>query len=313
MVGLAVLFLFCFFVVAFLAGSEMAFVSSNRVKLRESADSGNLAARRILHLHRFGHEFLTILLVGNNTAQIVLTAIVAYCFEVKLGWHNEWAVTAFTAPLLIVFGETVPKDYCRIKAQPFLLKYSLLLDFLLRIFGPSARFLLRGVDFLTATVSGGGHRSIFVSEKEFRVLIEEGARAGVLAAHGKKLIDTILDFERITVEAAMIPLEKAPKAEITATVGALKEIARRTHAPMVLVYEEVPSLVVGMVYIFDLLFEEREDLTLSAYLRSPVFLSRETSIEKAFLTLQAKRQSYAVVTHRGDVIGTVAIEKLFVR
>jgi len=82
---------------------------------------------------------------------------------------------------------------------------------------------------------------------------------------------------------------------------------------MVLVYEELPSIIVGMIYVFDILFEEDEKRGLKDYLRSPIFLPRSTSIEMAFLTLQEKRQSYAVVMDsRREVVGVAPIENLLV-
>ena len=66
-----------------------------------------------------------------------------------------------------------------------------------------------------------------------------------------------------------------------------------------------------MLYVFDFLFEEDEEKGLKEYLRPPIFLAKETSLEKAFLTLQEKRQSFALVTDaRREVIGAVDIESL---
>ena len=77
--------------------------------------------------------------------------------------------------------------------------------------------------------------------------------------------------------------------------------------------EEIPSIIVGMIYTFDILFEEDANKPLKDFLRAPIFLPNSTSIEKAFLTLKHKRQSYAVVTDaRGEAVGAVPIEKLLV-
>ena len=109
-----------------------------------------------------------------------------------------------------------------------------------------------------------------------------------------------------------MPVEKVAKVEIAQPCAAVREIARKTQSRMVLVYEEIPSIIVGMIYVFDTLFEEDEQRPLQSYLRAPIFVPRNMSIEKAFLTLQQKRQSFAVVTDSyGEVIGVVPIERLF--
>jgi CBS domain containing-hemolysin-like protein len=68
-----------------------------------------------------------------------------------------------------------------------------------------------------------------------------------------------------------------------------------------------------MIYVFDLVRAGESAQGLRDFLRAPVFISGETSIEKAFLTLQQKRQSYAIVTDRmRNVKGIVPIERLLI-
>jgi putative hemolysin len=288
----------------------MAFVSANLVKFREMADSGSRSASKILKLQQRPQYFLTAVLIGNNIVNIIATAILTYWLGI-FGHANEWLVTIIMAPIFIILCEMVPKDYGRLHSQTFLLRFSGFLNAILRIFEIPLRLTIRSVDFFLGPLGTAIDRSIFVSEKEFRFLIDESAKSGVLAHHEKQLIDTIMDFGRIDVESVMIPVERAAKIEITGTLGQVKDIARSTQARMILVYEEIEAIIVGMVYVFDVLFEEKESEGLKNFLRSPVFLPRKTSIEKAFLTLQEKRQSFAAVTDSdGEVIGVVAIEKL---
>jgi len=313
MIGLGVIFLLCVLLSAFFSGAEMAFVSGNKVKLRELADSGQRSAKSALSLHDHPQQFLTVILMGNNIVNITATVILTYAIKIKFGIESEWLIMAIMAPLLLIFAEMVPKDYCRLRSQHFLLRYSFILHQLSRLFYYPTLILIKGVDFLLAPLGTRRHKSIFVSETEFRSLIDESTQSGVVTHHEKRLIDTILDFERIRVDSVMIPVSKVPRVSITGTVGQVKAMARRTHSKMVLVYEEIPSIIVGMIYVFDLLFEEREDLGLKNYLRSPIFLPRSTSIEKAFLTLQERRQSFAIITDvRGEVVGAVPIENLFI-
>lgn len=308
--SLILIFIFCLGFSAFFSAAEMAFVSANLVKFREMADSGSHSASKILKLQQRPQYFLTAVLIGNNIVNIIATAVLTYWLQI-FGYANEWLVTIIMAPIFIILCEIVPKDYGRLYSQTFLLHFSGFLNVILRVFEIPLRLTIRSVDFFLGPLGVAIDRSIFVSEKEFRFLIDESAKSGVLAHHEKQLIDTIMDFGRIDVESVMIPVEKAAKIEITGTLGQVKDIARATQARMILVYEEIEAIIVGMVYVFDVLFEEKESEGLKNCLRSPVFLPRKTSIEKAFLTLQEKRQSFAAVTDSdGEVIGIVAIEKL---
>lgn len=301
----------CLILSAFFSGSEMAFLSTDRVKLRNDAESGNTRAVRVLELFSDSRRFITSILIGNNLVNVTATALLTAFLQDQFGIESEWGVTALLAPILIIFGETTPKAYGRYRKREFLIDYANLTLFFSKLFAWPARILLMASDSLLGEKGKSAHKNLLVNEDEFRFLIEESVRSGVLEEHEQKLVERILDFERIPVERAMQRFVSVPAIELSATVGDAKEKARLTGSKIVLVYEEIPSIVIGMVYVFDLLFEKDGTKGLREYLRSPIFLPRETSLEKAFLTLQAKRQSFALVTDaRREVIGVVDIENL---
>lgn len=305
--------LLCLIFSAFLSGAEMAYVSANKVKIRNIADRGDVSAKKVDRLLNKSQHFLSALLISNNVVNVIAISLLAFIFHQYFGIQSEWAVTGVMAPLILIFGEMVPKDYCRIRAESFLLKYAGILSFILWVLRAPIGMILRTVGFFLKTVKSSGHDSIFVNEEEFRSLIDESAQKGVLDHHEKQIIDTILDFERVQLNSVMIPIAHFPKVSLTDSVRDVKRIAREAQAKMLLVYEELPSLIVGMIYVFDVLFVEDEDQPLKEFLRSPIFLAEQVSAETAFLTLQQKRQSYAVVTDAmRDVVGVVPIEKLLV-
>jgi putative hemolysin len=311
MIALAVAFLLILAASAFFSGWEMAFVSADKVKLRRLADSGDRGAQSVMALYEKPQRLLIGILIGNNVTNIAATTILAYAFKTFLHVENHWLVTAVMVPLVIVFGEMVPKEYCRMKANAFLMGNVFWLRFFFKLFYFPAVFFLKTASLLLPQAQTQSRRSLFVNEEEFRSLIEESVRSGIVSRDQKKMIDVILDFERISIASVMIPLADVFKAEITATVGELKDMARGSGARMILIYEEDPAIVVGMIYVYDLLFETNDRAELGKFLRSPIFLPQGTSIESAFLTLQSKRQSYAVVMDaEGDVVGAVAIERL---
>ncbi len=307
LIGVAV----CFFLSAFFSASEMAFLSTDRVKLRHDAEGGDGRALKLLDLYADSRKFITSVLIGNNLVNTLATVLFTIFLDNHFQVHNEWIVTAILAPLLIIFGETTPKSYGRHRARKFLLDHSGLTLFFARLFAWPSLILIAASDIFLGWGKIKMQKNVLVSEDEFRFLIAESVRSGVLEEHERKLVERILDFERTPVEKVLLPVSSVPQVELSQQVKDAKEAARRTGSKIVLVYEEIPSIVIGMVYIFDLLFEEDGEKRLREYLRSPIFLPKETSLEKAFLTLQAKRQSFALVTDaRREVIGVIDIESL---
>ena len=302
---------FCLILSAFFSASEMAFLSTDPVKLRNEAERGEPRAGKIIDLFRDSRQFITSVLIGNNIVNTLAAVLLTIFLETHFGIKDEWVVTAILAPVLIIFGETVPKGYGRHRARGFLMDHTTLTLFFSKIFSWPARALLGASNIFLGWRGKNVRKNILVSEDEFRFLIEESVRSGVLEEHEKKLVERILDFERIPIARVVTPVASIPQIELSQGVGQAKAAARQSGSRMILVYEEIPSIVVGMIYVFDFLFETDESKPLSSYLRSPIFLPKETSLEKAFLTLQAKRQSFALVTDaRGEVMGAVDIESL---
>lgn len=307
LIGLAV----CLFFSAFFSASEMAFLSTDRVKLRELSEQGVLQAKRLLDLFTNSREFLTAMLIGNNLVNVSAAVLLTVFLETRFGIENEWAATSLLAPVLIIFSETVPKGYGRFRGRGFLMDHTNLILFFSKLFAWPARLLLGASGVFLGTGQGSGQRNILVNEDEFRFLIEESVRSGVLEEHEKKFVERILDFERIPIERVLIPVAAVPRVELSEKVKDAKERVRQTGSKVILVYEEIPTIVIGMIYTFDLLFEEEGKKGLRSFLRSPIFLPKETSLEKAFLTLQERRQSFALVTDaQREVVGLVNIENL---
>ena len=311
MIGLLIMFFLSLVASAFFSGAEMAFVSANKLKLREMADAGDKKARFIMQLQQQPSYFLTAILIGNNTVNVTAISIATYMLKEYFGWNSEWAVMLVIAPVLIIFAEMVPKDYGRLNAIPFLLGQTFWLKGLKAVlYGPIILFF-KALNFFWPSFQQGVVRDIFVNEEEFRSLIEESTQRGIVGPQEEKLIHTILDFERIHVASVMVPVGKVPMVDIHSKIEDVKKIARETHIRMMLVYEEIPSIVMGMVYVFDILWEEENAQGLHDFLRAPIFITEDTPLAKAFLTLQKKRQSYAVVTDRaGNIKGVVPIERL---
>jgi CBS domain containing-hemolysin-like protein len=305
------LILICMVLSAFFSGSEMAFVSCNKVRLRRYFREKKKGANLVNEFYRRPKQFLAALLVGNNLVNVTTAALTAYLFREWWGIENEFIVTLVVAPFLIIFSETVPKDFSRQKADEVVYQWAPAMNFFFRLFLPFSEAVLRFSDAVLGVFGSRERKSPFVTREEFHYLIDEGARQGIIRDYEKRLVDTILNFEKIRVEEVMTPLREVPQMEIASKVGDVKELGRRTGRSFILVYEEIPSIIVGAIHVFDVLFQGDDDQGLTHFLRAPLFVSKDWSAEKVFLKLQENHQSFAVVYDEArEAVGVVSIDNL---
>jgi len=311
MITIFLIILIAFGLLGFFAGSEMAYLSCNKLKLRHRADEGDRRAQVVMRFHRDAKQYLATILLGTNLMHVTVAGLVTYVWEHYFHFTQEWLIVLILSLVIVIFAETIPKDWFRHQADDFIYRFAFILGFLDRLLSGFSKLLIALTDFLIATTAPKIQHSPFVTREEFRYVIEESAKGGILQAHEKQLIDTILNLSSVRVEGVMVPVAKFPNVSLTDKISAVKEVARRIKTQAVLVYEEIPSLVVGLVYVFDILFEEDEHQSLSRYLRAPLFISYDTTAEKAIFTLQAKHASYgAVINAKGEIIGVVSLENL---
>lgn len=310
MIGLLIGILFLFGLCAFLAAAEMAFISIHPVYLREQAEKGERGAASVLKLRENNQHFLGTVLIATNMTQVALTALMSYLLESHFSIRAEWLMTLIMAPLMLVFCEMLPKEYARLHALAFLKRQVGLLMLLYKVLYVPAHAFMRATEILFPKFKSENEK-IFTNEEEFKALVSESQKTGVLDPHERDFVNMILDFERIPVRSVMIPLNQTAQVELSSDLSEVRKKAREGRSKMVLVYEEAPEIVAGVIYVFDLLVQERENGPLTEFLKAPLFIPEKMSLEEAFRLLQKKRQSFALVTDASyEVQGVVLIENL---
>ncbi len=310
MTGLIVCFVILLLLAAFLAASEMAFISVHPVRLREQSEKGSRGAKAILDLRADHQHFLGTILIATNLTHISATTLMSYLLESRFSIHSEIVVTAIMLPILLIFCEVFPKEYARLHSLSFLTREERWLMLLYRVLYWPAHAFIKITEMVFPSFKKRNEK-IFMNEVEFKALVSESEKRGVLDPHERDFVNMILDFERISVRSVMTPLVQVAAVELRADIQAVREKAREKQDRVVLVYEDDPAIVVGVVYVFDVLTKERENGPLNEFLKAPLFISESMPLEEAFQILRRKRQSFALVTDsRYEVIGVVPIENL---
>jgi len=306
---------FCLMIQAFFTASEMSLVSSNRLRIRHLADSGNRKAKLIQELLEIPERFLSTTMVGVNVVLVLASTMASYLMSseklLNLGRWGPLAATVIMLPLILIFGEIVPKTLVRPRAT----QVSMMLGYPLRFAYYLLYPLVQVVSWLSARLVGllrikSGDQRMFTSVEDIRLLMKEGEKQGALTKEEQKMISRIFDFGENEVSDIMIPLIDVALAAETSQVGDLWEIINRTGYTRIPIFRERVDKIIGTVQATDLLTAAKDD-EIKTYVRPPYIVPESKPLEELLEELRATDVNMAIVVDEyGGVAGIVTLENV---
>ncbi|MCK5867261.1 MAG: HlyC/CorC family transporter [Mycoplasmataceae bacterium] len=181
---------------AFFSAAETAYSSVSRSLVETEAKKKKRSALLIKkHYKSFGWTLATIL-IFNNLVNISSSALVTFLFTKAIGAAGVATIvsTFVMTPIIVVFGEIVPKLLAKKYAYGYLKKIALFMEILNWVFFP-----------ITYPLSKFALQSkITNSETELKNLIHLAKKEGVLDSNEATLTSKALDFDSIIVSKIMV-------------------------------------------------------------------------------------------------------------
>ncbi|HMB20111.1 MAG TPA: DUF21 domain-containing protein, partial [Spirochaetota bacterium] len=190
----------CILMSAFFSGSETSLVSSNHILIQNLHEKGNIRAglaRRILENQE---DALSMILIGNNIANITATAFITY-LATKAYLLDETGlliVTVIQTLVFLVLCEITPKIVARSKAESYLLLFVHLLSFFFLFLRPLVRLSLLFPNLLKRRLKiEKSSTSIISSKDEIDVMFRLGQKEGIIDDKHHFFVNEILSFNKI--------------------------------------------------------------------------------------------------------------------
>ncbi|MDD3089632.1 MAG: hemolysin family protein [Candidatus Omnitrophica bacterium] len=300
---------------SFFTATEMAFTSTNKLKLKNMAEAGDPHAVKLLNFLGREGAFLGTTLVGTNIAVILNSVLATRIFIDHFGHGIAPVLTTLVmVPLTLVFGEILPKIIARQYATGLSLRLITPLSAFFSIFRPIIISVEAVSSFL---LSPAGPRKkpwdVTFTKTDLKRLLLMGHETGEVNADEVEMIHKVLDFGAITVEKIMIPLYRATVIGMDESVENLKKLVSLTGFTRIPVYKDHREKIEGVVNIYDVLFSENggEGTPLSDLMRDPVNVSHLDPIDIVLARLRFKKQPMGIVTSQdGTAVGVVTIEDI---
>lgn len=295
---------------ALFSGAETGAYSFNRTRLRLAVAEGIARARLVNHLTGDLTGFVVVCLIGTNLANnLVSFASTLVATELAIG-PPELVATIAVAPFLFVLGELGPKELFRRQPDRLLYGLSPILAIAAFLFRPfvlamaALTWILRKLGFKT------GGNAMLRAEDRVRLVIQAHAEDGALTEYQETLARNIFSLRARTVRHTMIAVDQVDALEASAELEEARTFARLCGRRFMPVFRRDREQLVGVVNLFDLLFEERPGLTIRNYIEPALELRPGEPVTEALLRMRRARTTLAVVTDKGKTLGVVTLKDL---
>jgi len=308
---------------AFFSGMEIAFVSSNKLRLELEKGKGLLSARLVSGFIHHPSRFIGAMLVGNNIALVVYGIAAAAILEPLLEnllpepLASESLILVFqtiiSTLLILITAEFLPKILFRLNpngilsffAIPVYLIYLFLYPFMYFFLGLSELILRYIFGFKTGSVR---YQFTAIDFDEYISDFYNPAAAQVDDAPEIQMIQNVRDFHTTKVRECMVPRNEIIAVEDSIALQELLDLFTESQHSKILVYRNSVDNLTGYVHLYDLFLKPTD---IKSIVRPVIIVPETVTANTVLNTMISQRKSVAVVVDEfGGTAGMVTVEDL---
>lgn len=203
----------------FFAMSEIALVTSRRIRLAQLAEAGDRGARAAIELGEDPTRFLSTLQIGITAIGILNGIIGEATFSQPLAsWLQGFGlaprasgiaataiVVAAITYLTIIVGELVPKRLGQIRPEPIARRVARPILGLAALAKPFVRLLAGSTELVLRVLRIRESSAQAVTEEEIHALLAEGSQAGVIEEQEREMVRNMFRLDDRQVLSLMTP------------------------------------------------------------------------------------------------------------
>lgn len=296
---------------AFFSATETAFTSLNRIKMKNMANDDVKNAKLVLKLEDRYDKLLSTILIGNNIANIGMTAIATVMFVALLGGSlGPTASTVVMTVAVLIFGEISPKNIAKEHPEGFALFAAPIMRGLMWIFTPLNVFFslwkkLLGKIF--GTQENGSY-----TEDELITIVEEAQIGGSIGKEQQELITNAIEFDDLEAIDVITPRVDIVAVELGTSVEEIGRTFKESGLSRLPVYEDDLDNIVGIINQKDfhnyVVGENRE---LEQYIKPVAYVAESIKAAVLLKKMQTKKTHIAIIVDEyGGTTGLVTMEDI---
>lgn len=299
---------------AIFSSAETAFLSTNKIRLRNLQEDGEKKAGLVLDLLENQNRLISTLLVGNNIVNISSSALATKMATDYFGDAGVGIATGIMTLLVLVFGEVVPKNLAAAHAEGWAMFVAPFIKLISVILTPLVFLLTKLSDTVVRFSKKNEEEDPTITEDEFKILVNVGQEEGVFDESETEMINSIMEFDETYVKAIMVPRIDIVAVDVDDSINdALRLIIDGGHS-RIPAYEESIDNIVGILYakdIFEHLNANFDELKVKELIRDAYYIPETKKVSDLLNELRLKKVHMAIILDEyGGTNGLVTIEDL---
>lgn len=309
------------------SGIEIAFVSSNKLKIELKNAQGDTAGTILSGFVKHTPRVITTILVGNNLALViygifiakVLAGVFLY-FDIMDPVANPYSSlvlqTVISTLVILIFGEYLPKAIFRLKAEPIMFSIwtTRFLQFFYNLFGPFVVFINGASRFFLKRILRLDYEEeeLVFGKEDLNLYLQESLSTTPGAEDApeidQEMFTNAMEFNETRVREFMIPRTEIKAIPEDTDLDALIDMFIETGHSKILVYGENLDEIKGFVHS-STLFRKPGNLQEAV---QPIITVPESMAANVLLTEFSKNRATMalVVDEFGGTEGIVTVEDL---
>lgn len=305
---------------AFFSGMEIAFVSSNKLKIELDIQQNNLISKIINLYSQNPALYITTMLIGNNIALVVYGICMTQLLNplIRMSTNSEIFIlltnTVISTIIILLTAEFLPKVIFRIQPNLILKIFSLPVFFFYIIFYPISRISLIISNLFISVVlrkkiDNKNNKHVF-GKIDLNNLIQEHVDEDNKQEEDSeiKFFINALDFSNVKIRDCMIPRTEITAVELETPISEILQLFTESGYSRILVYKESIDNVIGYVHSA-LLF--RGPKKISDCMTDIIVVPETMGAQKLLKLFTSKHKSIALVIDEfGGTSGMITIEDI---
>lgn len=300
---------------ALFSGSEIAFVSANKLGIEVLKNKGHKRGKLIAGFYERPREFMSSMLVGNNIVLVLLTIFASELLEPLLApLFPEGSlmlillVTLIITIVVLIFGEYMPKTFFRLFSNELLFKMAPVLRFSMVILFIPTWFMTSLSNFVLKYFFKAENNVAenVLSKLDLEEYINESVREE--QDIDKEILTNALNLGFLKVRDCLIPRNEIVSIDKTDTVDDLIALFREHKISRVIVVDGDIENVVGYIHHQQLLGNPKK---IDKLIIPISFVPDAMGLQELMRKFIFERTNIAIVVNEfGGIIGLITLEDI---